>query len=167
MAKLFLEKEGVETVLFLLVLAEDVNGELSKRQAKLKRQCEKAGKPIKVSSGKAKGRELQKRICRDISSAIGIPYDQQDDSCLIHSREMGQSGIDVILRGKAKELFPFSIECKCVEALSLYQAIDQAISNQSKDTDWMVVHKRKGDGPTVVMSWDAYITRYKRQGYLL
>jgi hypothetical protein len=39
---------------------------------------------------------------------------------------MGQSGSDIILRGDAKRLFPFGVECKCVENLSIWKALKQA-----------------------------------------
>lgn len=122
--------------------------------------------PIKVSSAKSKGRELQKRICQDISDVIGISYDQKDDFCLIHSREMGQSGCDIVLRGEAKRLFPYSIECKNTESLSLYAAIDQAKSNIYDQTEWMVIHKRKGSDPIVIMDWAGFLKKYAEKGYL-
>lgn len=129
---------------------------------KLLKKVKRAGKQIAIQSGKGKGRNLQQKVCRDISEAIGIPYDQQDDECLIHSREMGQSGVDVILRGEAKKLFPFSIECKSAEQFSLNVAREQAQANQAKETDWMMVHKRKAWGsPVVILDWNVFIGMYK------
>ena len=66
--------------------------------------------PIKVSSRKAKGRELQYWVCRKIADIFHTEFNQQDDECLIHSREMGQHNVDIVLRGYVKKQFPFSIE---------------------------------------------------------
>jgi len=118
---------------------------------------EKTGKKIKVSSAKGKGRNLQKWVCERISELTGIPYDQSDDYCLIHSREMGQSGLDVILRGEAKEKFPFSCECKATETFSLVAAIKQVKEAQLPDTDWLVIHRQKAVPETVVVcSWNTF-----------
>jgi len=114
-------------------------------------------KTIKISSRKGKGRSLQKYICREIGEMIGVPYDQEDDQCLIHSREIGQSGLDVILRGKAQKLFPFCIESKATESLNLTEAVQQAESNTVEPYDWMVVHKRKIlNEPIVMIPWSAF-----------
>jgi len=122
-----------------------------------KKKLVRALKPIKTSSAKGKGRDLQQWICRRISQIIGVPYDQSDDQCLIHSREMGQSGVDIILRGEALLRFPFSIESKSTESLSLVDAIRQAQSNKVDSTDWIVVHKRKSfKKPVVILEWDVF-----------
>lgn len=162
MAYLNLNKEELE-LLNDMVSYFAVHSHCTEREDKLRRKIKKAGKTIKISSAKGKGRELQKKVCRDISEAIGIPYDQQDDECLIHSREMGQSGVDVILRGEAKGLFPYSIECKSAEAFSLNAAKGQAEDNQAEGTDWMIVHKRKvWKVPVVILDWRVFIEMYNR-----
>ena len=117
---------------------------------------------MKPSSAKAKGRNLQQRVCRGIAELLHLPFDQQDDQCLIHSREMGQSGIDIILRGVAQKQFPFSIECKNTETFSVYKAIEQAKSNQSKNTEWAVVHKKNHSEPIVIMDWAAFLKLMQR-----
>jgi hypothetical protein len=113
--------------------------------------------PIKISSRKGKGRELQKWICEKISKLINIPYNQSDDQCLIHSREMGQKGADIILRGKALKLFPFSIECKSSEQFNIRKAIEQAKSNKLESVFWMVVYKNKSfKKPVIIIDWKAF-----------
>jgi hypothetical protein len=115
-----------------------------------------ADKRIAISSAKGKGRNLQYWVCERISKLIGIPYNQQDDQCLIHSREMGQVGVDIILRGEVQKQFPFSIECKSTESMNFIKTIIQAISNQAEKTDWMIVHRCKAFSPVVVISWDTF-----------
>jgi hypothetical protein len=100
-------------------------------------------KTIKVASRKAKGRNLQYEVCEKIAETFYISYEQSDDSCLIHSREMGQHGLDIVLRGEAAERFPFSIECKNSESFNFVETIEQVKANIKKDTHWLIVHKRK------------------------
>jgi hypothetical protein len=125
---------------------------------KLKKLIEKElnKKPIKISSRKAKGRNLQKWVCDRIAKIFDIIYDQSDDRGLIHSREMGQSGVDIILRGEIYEKFKFDIECKRTESLNLYKAIEQAKQNNEIGRDWLIVHKKNKNKPVVIFSWEAF-----------
>jgi len=117
-----------------------------------------AKKRIKVSSAKGKGRNLQYWICEQISKFTGIPYKQSDDQCLIHSREMGQHGQDIILRGDALKLFPYSVESKSSEQLDLVGTIEQAKANTYAGTNWLIVHKRKALAePIVIMEWETFM----------
>ena len=43
----------------------------------------------------------------------------------IESRSMGAGGEDLIMARDARKKFPFSIECKNVEKLNVYDAYDQ------------------------------------------
>jgi len=116
---------------------------------------------MKPVSCKAKGRTLQQWVCKQISSKFKVPYQQDDDQCLIHSREMGQSGVDVILRGDLYKKFPFDIECKNTERLNLWETIKQAKANAKPDRNWMIVAKKNRVEPIVVISWDAFINLIK------
>ena len=116
--------------------------------------------PIKVSSRKAKGRELQYWVCCKIADIFHTEFHQQDDECLIHSREMGLNGKDVILRGHIAKEFPYDIECKCCEQLDIPNWIKQAKSNSKGN--WLVVFKKKEIGePIVLMDWDTFEKTYK------
>jgi len=85
---------------------------------------------IKTSSAKAKGRNLQKKVAEMISKVTCIPVEKDGE---IESRGMGQTGRDVILRGRAKELFCFhGIECKAQEALNIWAALKQAEEHGGK-----------------------------------
>jgi hypothetical protein len=122
--------------------------------ASLKKKMEH--KKITVASAKGKGRNLQHWVCERISSITGIPCGQDDDS-LIKSREMGQHGTDVILRGEAQKAFPFSIECKNSEQLSIVDTIEQVKANKKEGTDWLIIHKRKAlSNPIVIIDWDTF-----------
>jgi len=126
-------------------------------EAKLYKKLKRSLIPIKISSRKEKGKNLQKWICNKIANLLGIKYNQQDDQCEIHSREMGQSGVDIILRGKALKRFPFSIECKSSEQFNFKNTIEQIRNNSTDDTDWLIVYKKKVfRNPVVIMGWYAF-----------
>jgi len=128
---------------------------VKKMISKLKKLRDK--QPIKISSRKAKGRGLQKWVCQRIADIFNIKYDQSDDACAVHSREMGLSGSDIVLRGAILDNFLYSIECKNSEHLNLIAAIDQAKCNQKINTDWLVVYKKKGlVSPIIIMDWFAF-----------
>ena len=152
-------KEGLE---------KNVGFCISPSGEKILRRFNRALKPIKVSSAKAKGRELQKWVCQKIANLLKIEYNQQDDQCLIHSREMGQAGVDVVLRGEVRKRFPFSIECKNTEQLEFIKSIKQAQANTSQDEDWMVVHKRKAlNSPVVILDWAAFEKLFSKREDLI
>lgn len=129
---------------------------------KLTKRIERAKTPIKPRSAKNKGMEWQKEICGVISDVTGIEYDQSKDDCLIHSRESGLSGTDVILRGEAKEKFPFSIECKNCKSLSLPDWIRQANAN-SDNGNWLLFVKSPAleTKKVVVLSLDNFKSLYE------
>lgn len=121
-------------------------------------------KTITVASRKGKGRKLQQFICQEISELTGTYYNQADDQCLVHSREMGQAGIDIILRGNAVVEFPFSVEAKCSEGLNLLETYNQVLSNVTKGTDWMIVHQRKSIPETLcIISWNTFKKLFKKE----
>lgn len=129
-----------------------------KETEKLIKKIEKSMKPIKTSSAKAKGRDLQYRICEDIARIYGITFDQSDDNCPIHSREMGQHNVDIVLRGDVYNNFKFDIECKAQESLSLGDWIGQAKTNKKEGRDWMLIVKKQSIGdPFVVLDWEAFL----------
>ena len=78
---------------------------------------------MKPSSCKSKGRNYQKQIVRKLSEVLQVDVEKDGD---LESRPMGQSGSDIIIRGVAKTLFPFGVECKNVEKLNIWGALDQA-----------------------------------------
>ena len=157
MATVTLDKADGKAVIDALETLDEISSGITKTQMAIKKRLERAQKQIKVSSAKAKGRGLQQFVCEQISEITGIPFDNQNDDCEIHSREMGQAGADVVLRGTAKKAFPFTVECKNSESLSLVDAVTQAESNKQENADWLLVHKRKRlKEPLAIMAWSTF-----------
>lgn len=114
-------------------------------------------KPIKPRSGKQKGLRLQKYVCEKLAEIFNIEFDQQDDTCPIHSRESGQSGVDVVIRDKELlKKFPYAIECKNVEKFRIIDTIKQSEKHLEKNKDkydnWLIFFKNnKLDYPVVIL----------------
>jgi len=100
-------------------------------------------KPITVASRKAKGRSLQAWACQQVSEVTGIEWGNTDDH-EIRSRQMGQSGPDVIMSPNVRTLLPFTIECKNQKQWSIRKWVEQAKTNCYPDTDWLLVIKSTG-----------------------
>ena len=115
-------------------------------------------KRITTASAKSKGRRLQQFMCEKISTLLNIPWGQDE---LIASREMGQSGTDVRLIGEAKVRFPWSVECKAQESWSVHAWVEQAIANQAKGTNWLLVCKRSHKKPVVILDADVFFELIK------
>jgi hypothetical protein len=132
----------------------------------LRKKLEKAGKRITTSSAKAKGRSFQYWVCGRIASLLGLEFKQSDDQCLIHSREMGISGRDIIIRGDAYKRFPFSVECKNSQTLALPDVIAQVKANTKENEAWVIAHKRKTiEVPIAIMEWETFERLFKGEIY--
>jgi hypothetical protein len=111
---------------------------------------------IKTSSAKAKGRRLQAEIAQMISKVTCIPVEKDGE---IDVRPMGQAGRDVILRGRAKELFCFhGIECKNCERFSIWDALKQAETHGGKP---IVFFKRNRSDTYVALKAEDFFKLYE------
>lgn len=108
---------------------------------------------MKSRSRKNKGKRLQNWVCERLSQLLGIPWGKD---CLIASREMGQTDVDIRLIGRAKELLPFSIECKNQESWSLPKFIEQAKANEEPGRNWLLVLSKNNFKPIVVMDSETF-----------
>ena len=110
---------------------------------------------MKTQSAKAKGRKLQQWVRDQIIEQLEVhPED-------IESRSMGAGGEDLIMARAARQMFPFSFECKNVEKLNVWEAYEQAKSN-SKDYEPIVIMKKNQKKPLVVVDADFFISLFKR-----
>ena len=104
-----------------------------------------------TKSCKAKGRRLQnfvRDILRDIFSDL-----HPDD---IKSQTMGMTGEDIVLSPAARERIAFSFECKNVEKLQIWKAINQASSNNRDCSAPAVVFKRNGTEAYVAIPFTVF-----------
>ena len=109
---------------------------------------------MKPQSAKAKGRRLQQQFRELLIEELGIhPED-------IESRSMGAGGEDLIMARAARQKFPYSIECKNVEKLNVWEAYKQAEEN-SKDYDPVVVMKKNNHKTLVVIDAEHFVKIHK------
>ena len=109
---------------------------------------------MKPQSAKAKGRRLQQQFRELLIEELGIhPED-------IESRSMGAGGEDLIMARAAREKFPYSIECKNVEKLNVWEAYKQAEEN-SKDYEPVVVMKKNTHKTLVVLDAEHFVKIHK------
>jgi len=109
---------------------------------------------VKTQSAKNKGRTLQKWVVNQLIEAFNIhPED-------IKSCSMGAGGEDVVMARAARQKFPFSVECKNVERLNVWDAYEQACAN-SGDYEPLLVMKKNRKKPLVVMDAETFIKLFK------
>ena len=100
------------------------------------------------ASRKAKGRRFQQAIRDDLIRDLGI------DPGDILSTAMGQSGCDLYLSPAARAQFPFGVECKAQETISLPAWWKQCETNASKvGLVPLLVFKRNREEPLAVLRW--------------
>ena len=105
---------------------------------------------MKTQSAKAKGRRLQQWIRDVLIEKLNIhPED-------IESRSMGAGGEDLIMARAARELFPYSVECKNQEKINVWESYKQADDN-SKDYEPIVVLKRNNTKPLVLVDAEYFV----------
>ena len=109
---------------------------------------------MKTQSAKAKGRNLQKWVVNKLIETFDVhPED-------IKSCSMGAGGEDVVMARAARERFPFSVECKNVEKLNVWDAYEQAKAN-SNGYEPIVVMKKNHKKPLVVLDAEHFIEMVK------
>ena len=69
---------------------------------------------------------------------------------------MGAGGEDIIMARAAREKFPFSIECKNVEKLNVYDAYEQAAANCGAYEPLLIMKKNRKKA-LVVMDAEEFI----------
>jgi hypothetical protein len=127
-----------------------------KHNDRLIKKLTKTRTRIKVSSAKAKGRNLQKWAVEKIAGLLNEELSADKDMNNIRSREMGQSGVDIWLHKSIRNKFPIAVECKAQENISLNAFIEQAKSNTTHDLPyWLLIIKNKAiKNPIAVMDWE-------------
>ena len=104
---------------------------------------------MKPRSAKNKGKRLQNKI-RDLILEKFNNILERDD---VRSITMGDSGEDILLSPAARRLFPFSVECKSQEKLSIWSSLEQAEDN-SGDHIPLLIFKRNRSKTYAVLEFD-------------
>lgn len=112
---------------------------------------------MKASSAKAKGRRLQQAV-RD-AILTQYPALEPDD---VRSTSMGAGGEDVQLSPAARKLFPYSIECKNLAKIAVYNYYTQAETNSGK-YEPLVVIKQNRSKPLAVIDFDHFMELIRRK----
>ena len=116
-------------------------------------QCIGKMKINETTISESKGRRLQQQFRELLIEELNIhPED-------IESRSMGAGGEDLIM-ARAREKFPYSIECKNVEKLNVWEAYKQAEEN-SKDYKILVVMKKNNHKTLVVLDAEHFVKIHK------
>ena len=103
-------------------------------------------------SSKAKGRRLQNFV-RDKLRDIYLPELHEDD---IKSQTMGMTGEDIVLSPAARTVCSFSFECKNVERLQMWQAIEQCETNKPDLSSPAIVFKKNGKQPYIAIPFQVF-----------
>lgn len=91
---------------------------------------------MRPASAKNKGRQFQQWV-RDLILKT-FPSLHPDD---VRSTSMGAPGEDILLSRAARDIFPYSVECKNVERLNIWEAIKQAKENAGEHTPLVAFKK--------------------------
>jgi len=86
-----------------------------------------------------------------------FPTLEEDD---IKSQTMGMTGEDIVLSPAARKLIPYSFECKNVERLQFWAAVEQAESNSDDRAPAVVVKKNRRE-PYIAIPLDSFIELIK------
>lgn len=106
---------------------------------------------MRPQSAKSKGRRFQQEI-RDLILSI-FPSLHPDD---VRSTSMGAPGEDILLSHAARTVFPYSVECKNVEKLNIWEAIRQAEENAAHHTP-LVAFKRNNHETWIAVPADHFM----------
>ena len=108
---------------------------------------------ISISSRKAKSRNLQNKIVETLLEKY--PTLTSND---VKAAIMGESGIDIRLSEAARELFPYAVEAKNQESLSIWAALEQCEENSKLEKLIpLLIFKRNRSGIYVVLKLEDFV----------
>ena len=101
-----------------------------------------------TATRKNKARKHQQDIATAIQTALHLPEED------VVSRPMGSPGLDIMLSERARGVFPFGIECKRTESLSIPSWWRQCTDNAGKEGLYpLLVYRRNHEPAMVVMEF--------------
>ena len=75
---------------------------------------------------------------------------------------MGAGGEDVRLSKAARDVFPYSVECKSLAKVAAYKHLDQAISNCPVGAEPLLVMKADRRSPIVIIDSEYFFSIIRR-----
>jgi hypothetical protein len=112
---------------------------------------------VKAQSAKAKGRRLQQAVRDSILSSFKKL--EPDD---VRSTSMGAGGEDVLLSPAARKLFPYSVECKNLAKIAVYNYYEQCQTNCGQ-YEPLVVIKQNRAKPLAVVDFEHFMELVRKQ----
>lgn len=114
---------------------------------------------MRPQSCKSKGRRLQQRVAASILEAF--PQLADGD---VFSTSMGAPGEDVRMSPLARSVLPLSIECKCVERLNVWAALEQARANTPTGAEACLIFSKNRSPTYAVVPWATLLELYRQRG---
>ena len=112
---------------------------------------------MKPQSCKQKGRKFQQEIAQSIKDTFPVLRDND-----VKSTSMGCGGEDIIMSPLTESMFPYSVECKNVEKLNVYKALEQAVANAPRGKESVLAMRRNRTKPYAVIPWEHFMELTKR-----
>lgn len=114
---------------------------------------------MKTQSCKAKGRKLQQEVVASIKGSF--PQLTGND---VKSVAMGSNGEDIVMSPLAEAMFPYSVECKNVERLNIWKAVEQAEANVERGKIPILAIRKNRTRPLAVVPWEHFMTLVQGRG---
>ncbi len=109
-------------------------------------------------SRQKKAKLLQNTIAEDLRDCLGVCDEDIKPSL------MSEQGMDIKLSSAARARFPYAVECKNVEKLDLWAAIEQAKTNAEKEKlKPLVLFKRSRSDIFAVIKWDDFLDLIRKE----
>jgi len=109
-------------------------------------------------SRKAKGAKFQKEIRQMILESF--PELEEDD---VKTAIMGEAGMDIKLSPAAQKLFPYAVEAKATEKVSLRAFWEQAVANSTDVLQPILITKQSRREPLVVLTAEQFFNLIKEK----
>ena len=88
-----------------------------------------------------------------------FPQLHSDD---VRSTSMGVSGEDILLSKAARNVFPYSVECKSLAKVAAYKHLDQSVKNCPEGSEPLVVIKADRCSPIVIIDAEYFFSIIRR-----
>lgn len=115
---------------------------------------------MRTKSAKAKARRLQDWVVQKLITILDLTPEQTVKPAI-----MGEKGVDVQLATSVSSIFPYSIECKNVERLNIWDAWEQTTANCLKsslsNTHPLLIISKNRKTPLAIVDAEHFIRLHK------